>query len=78
LAASARTTIRDGGDRRIAMDARQIDDVAQRLYRAHGDRAEYEAAQKAKRCEDVGADDDAASWRSVRARIRILRGANES
>jgi hypothetical protein len=60
------------------MDASQIDDVAQRLYRAHGDRAEYEAAQKAKQCESNGASDEAQSWRSVRERIRILRGANES
>jgi hypothetical protein len=60
------------------MDASQIDDVAQRLYRAHGDRAEYEAAQKAKQCESAGAEDEARSWRGVRERIRILRGANES
>lgn len=59
------------------MDATQIDDVAQRLYRAHGDRAEYEAAQKAKDCEERGAGEEAESWRSVRERIRIIRGANQ-
>jgi hypothetical protein len=58
------------------MDASRIDDVAQRLYRAHGDRAEYEAAQKAKACEQRGVRDEAETWRSVRERIRILRGPN--
>jgi hypothetical protein len=60
------------------MDASQVDDVAQRLYRAHGDRAEYEAAQKAKECEGRGATDEAATWRNVRERIRIIRGPNAS
>jgi hypothetical protein len=60
------------------MDATRIDDVAQRFYRAHGDRAEYEAAQKAKDCQERGASDEAATWRSVRERIRILRGPNAS
>lgn len=59
------------------MDSTQIDDVAQRLYRAHGDRAEYEAAQKAKDCDERGAGSEAESWRTVRERIRILRGANQ-
>jgi hypothetical protein len=60
------------------MTLAHIDDVAQRLYRAHGDRAEYEAAQKAKGCAERGATDEAESWRSVRERIRILRGPNVS
>ena len=60
------------------MNAAQIDDVAHRLYRAHGDRAEFEAAQKAKECEARGASGEAENWRSVRARIRILRGPNAS
>jgi hypothetical protein len=60
------------------MDGSRIDDVAQRLYRAHGDRAEFEAAQKAKECEGRGDTEEAETWRSVRERIRILRGPNES
>jgi hypothetical protein len=60
------------------MDASQIDDVAQRFYRAHGDKAEYEAAQKAKECEEHGVNDEAVIWRRVRERIRILRGPNAS
>ncbi len=60
------------------MNAALIDDYAQRLYAAHGDRAEFEAAQKARACEEQGAPEEAAQWRSVRAKIRILRGPNAS
>ena len=56
----------------------QIDDYARRLYSAHGDRAEYEAAQKAKDCEARGDTDTAEQWRQVREAIRVLRGPHES
>ncbi len=56
----------------------QIDDYARRLYAASGDRAEYEAAQKAKECAARGARSEAEQWRKVRERIRILRGPNVS
>lgn len=56
----------------------QIDDYAQRLYAASGDRAEYEAARKARDCEARGARDEAEQWRKVREKIRILRGPNAS
>jgi hypothetical protein len=56
----------------------QIDDYARRLYGAHGDQAEYEAAQRAKSCEARGAHDEADQWRKVREKIRILRGPNVS
>jgi hypothetical protein len=58
------------------MEAHRIDDYARRLYSARGDMAEYEAAQKARECEDRGDRDTAEQWRDVRARIRILRGPN--
>ena len=60
------------------MNAINIEEYARRLYSAHGDRAEYEAAQKARLCASSGADDEAAQWRRVRATIRMLRGPNES
>ncbi len=60
------------------MDMHQIDDYANRLYSAHGDRAEYEAAQKAKTCADNGDEAAADQWRRVREKIRILRGPNAS
>ena len=55
-----------------------IDDYARRLYAASGDKAEYEAAQKARDCEARGAEDEAEQWRRVREKIRILRGPNVS
>jgi hypothetical protein len=56
----------------------QIDDYARRLYSAHGDRAEYEAAQKARDCEAKGDTETAEQWRQVREAIRVLRGPNAS
>jgi hypothetical protein len=56
----------------------QIDDYARRLYAASGDRAEYEAAQKARDCAARGAEGEAEQWRKVREKIRILRGPNVS
>ncbi len=56
----------------------QIDDYAHRLLAASGDKAEYEAAQKAKDCAARGAHDEAEQWRKVRANVRMLRGANVS
>jgi hypothetical protein len=60
------------------MTAVQIDDYAQRLYDAHGDRAEYEAAQKARDSEQKGNAAAAEQWRQVRAAIRTIRGPNAS
>lgn len=60
------------------MDMTQIDDYANRLYAAHGDKAEYEAAQKAKAAKESGKTDEAEQWQQVRSKIRILRGPNVS
>lgn len=60
------------------MDIVQVDDYARRLYTASGDKAEYEAAQKAKACEERGDTTEAEQWRKVRSAIRILRGPNVS
>ena len=56
----------------------QIDDYARQLYSAHGDRAEYEAAQKAKDYAAKGDTETAEQWRQVREAIRVLRGPNAS
>ena len=50
----------------------QIDDYARQLYSAHGDRAEYEAAQKAKDYAAKGDSETAEQWRQVREAIRVL------
>lgn len=60
------------------MSIGQIDDYARQLYAAHGDRAEYEAAQRAKDYAAKGDRDTAEQWRQVREAIRVLRGPNES
>ncbi len=60
------------------MSAVLIDDYAQRLYAAHGDKAEYEAAQRAKDSEAKGDLGVAEQWRKVREAIRIMRGPSVS
>lgn len=60
------------------MEMVQVDDYARRLYSAHGDRAEYEAAQKVRESSDKGDKAAADQWRQVREKIRILRGPNVS
>ena len=57
------------------MNATQISEDAQSLYRAHGDRAEAEAAQKARTCEESGNTAQAEDWRAIQAAIRSRRGA---
>jgi hypothetical protein len=60
------------------MEVSKIHEYARALYEAHGDKAEAEAAQKAKHHEDAGEAKEAADWRSIRAAIRDIRGAHES
>ncbi|WP_370295925.1 hypothetical protein [Poseidonocella sp. HB161398] len=48
------------------------------LYKAHGDRAEAEAARHRKLCEQRGRTAEAEDWRAIRKAIRTLRGPNES
>ncbi len=55
------------------MQETQIIDYAQRLYRAHGDQAEYEAATKAQECERRGDREQAETWNRVRLAIRGMR-----
>lgn len=44
---------------------------AHALYRAHGDKAEAEAAQKARTAQDPA---EAETWRKIRMKIKELRG----
>lgn len=48
------------------------------LYTTHGDKAEYEAAQRELRSLETGAENEAEDWRHVRLSIRQIRGPNES
>ncbi|MBO6883201.1 MAG: hypothetical protein MRY75_03365 [Marivita sp.] len=60
------------------MDMVKASEIARALYRAHGDRAEAEAAQRENEFTDAGNMDEAAYWRSIRGSIRQMRGANQS
>lgn len=60
------------------MEMAKITQYARALYEAHGDKAEAEAAQKAKACEDAGDTSEAETWRAVKLAIGEIRGAHES
>lgn len=60
------------------MEVTKATELAQALYRAHGDKAEAEAAQRERQSRDAGNEDEAEQWRSIRGSIRQFRGANQS
>lgn len=60
------------------MNAVEIHEVAEQYYRAHGDRSELEAAQKAQDLKAAGRKEEAKDWRRIRQAIAQLRGANYS
>ncbi|MDJ1017758.1 MAG: hypothetical protein QNJ35_14715 [Paracoccaceae bacterium] len=60
------------------MEIAKITEYARALYEAHGDKAEAEAAQKAKKHDEAGEESEAETWRAVRRAIREIRGAHES
>lgn len=60
------------------MEIAKINEHARALYDAHGDKAEAEAALKAKQYEDAGDSSEAETWRAVRRAISEIRGAHES
>lgn len=60
------------------MNIKEIEVHARRLFAAHGDQAEFEAAQKSLEAERLGNQNEADDWRRIRGAIRQLRGPNES
>ena len=56
------------------MQATQITEAAHKLYNAMGDKAQLEAAQKAKVLEQQGAKEDAETWRRIEAALALMRG----
>jgi len=56
------------------MHATEVQDVARRLYEAHGAKAIAEAAQKAVAGEQAGNEGEAATWRRIEAAIRLMAG----
>jgi len=73
IAANEQSYIQIGG--RI-MDIAQVSEYARALYNTHGGKAEAEAAQKMRDCEEAGKTDEAEDWRAVREAIHAIRGAN--
>ncbi|MGQ7847083.1 hypothetical protein ACUNV4_21530 [Granulosicoccus sp. 3-233] len=57
---------------------KKIAEYARVLYEAHGNKAEVEAAQKAKRYDEEGNSEEAETWRAVRKAINEMRGSYES
>jgi hypothetical protein len=60
------------------MEFAKITEYARALYEAHGDKAEAEAAQKAKQYEEAGNTDEAETWRAIRKVISGIRGPHQS
>lgn len=60
------------------MQTSTVSQYAHALYAAHGDRAELEAAQKAKAANDNGAREEAERWNNIRLHIKELRGARQT
>jgi hypothetical protein len=60
------------------MEMAKVTEYARALYDAHGDKAEVEAARKAKQLEDAGDSAQAETWRAVQKAIGEMRGAHES
>ncbi len=60
------------------MNFMEVQENARRLFDAHGDKAEAEAAQKARELEDKGDNEQAGHWRRIRDVIAQMRGPHES
>jgi hypothetical protein len=55
-----------------------IHDYARRFIGAHGDKAEFEAAQRATICERQGEKEQADDWRRIQGAIKEMRGPHLS
>ena len=60
------------------MHTMAISQHAHALFRAHGNKAEAEAAQRERAAQEAGKSTEAQTWRKVRASIRQMRGANQT
>ena len=56
------------------MMATQIQEMARRLFEAHGARAVPEAAQKAAAFEKTGSKQEAETWRRIEAALQQMQG----
>ena len=60
------------------MESTKILEHARALYAAHGDKAEAEAAQKAKQYADAGDEAQSETWARIRKAISEMRGPHAS
>jgi hypothetical protein len=60
------------------MNTVEIHDTARRLFEAHGDKAELEAAQKARLLLEDGDTENAEDWKRIRQAIAQMRGSHVS
>lgn len=56
----------------------EVQESARKLYEAHGDKAEFEAAQKAQALKEKGEAEQAKDWHRIRDVIAQMRGPHES
>jgi len=62
----------------MRMEEIEIYDYARQLLEAHGEMAVVEAAQKARSFEEKGQTEDAETWRSIEAVLKMMRGPHVS
>ncbi|MBK5934919.1 hypothetical protein C8N32_103164 [Rhodovulum imhoffii] len=59
------------------MEMAKITEYARALYDAHGDKAEAEAARKARQFEDSGDTAQSEQWRGIQAAIKMMRAPSQ-
>ena len=55
------------------MEETEVVDYARRLFKAHGDKAEAEAAQREAAARDQNNEAEASNWARIRLAIREMR-----
>ncbi|MFT6931926.1 MAG: hypothetical protein ACJAXT_000618 [Paracoccaceae bacterium] len=59
------------------MNHSTIVEYAHALFHAHGDRAEAEAAQRARHYREEGAIEHSDNWQAIRVAIKGMRGPSQ-
>lgn len=60
------------------MNFLELQESARKLYEAHGDKAELEAAQNARQHKEDGDEEQAKDWQRIREVIAEMRGPHLS
>ena len=59
------------------MEISKVAEYARALYNARGDKAEADAAQRAKQHQEAGEVSEAETWRAIRKAISEIRGVRQ-